>query len=318
MRFSVIIPSYNKANAIGRAIESVLNQTFQDFEIIVVENNSSDNSLEVIKSIASEKITLAFEKQQGVSYARNTGWRMASGEYICFLDADDTYEPRNLYELNLLIKKFPNAGIYANRFKMIDVRGEVKLQVLNKDWLLGNCFIHNNFFEAFVLGQMPVNTNTVCISKRHLNKQLGFDPRLTYGEDIDLWARLFLDKAVIIGEYYGSTYYQNALNRSIEKSHLESYKLLLNKFEDLYQYHPSLKSYKGPFEAFKGYVVFGVALDCLKKGDTAAAKEWLADSRIEHYPKQKSVMLLRFFSRMPNAINKLFFMLIKKIGLVNV
>lgn len=318
MRFSVVIPSYNKANSIGRAIESVLNQTFQDFEIIVVENNSKDNSLEVIKSFDSDKIVLIHEKQQGVSFARNTGWRSASGNYICFLDADDTYEPRNLYELDILIKKFPKAGIYANRYKIVDIRGQVKDVSIQQDWLIGNCYIHNNFFEAFVIGQMPVNTNTVCIARNVLSKSLGFDPRLTTGEDIDLWARLFADRQVIIGDYVGSVYWHNAENRSIKKLHLDSYRLLINKFDDLFFYHPSLKKYESEFQKFIAYLMLGVSLSCVQSGEFLAAKDWLGNKRINIQPFKKKVFLLRIMSYLPNFFNQLVLSLLRQMKLLNV
>lgn len=317
MRFSVIIPSYNKANSIGRSIESVLNQTFQDFEIIVIENNSTDDSVEVIKSFQSEKVILINEKQQGVSYARNSGWRMASGDYICFLDADDTYEPRNLFELDILIKKFPKAGLFANRYKIVDVRGEQKEVYIHPNWLLGNCYVHNNFFEAFVLGQMPVNTNSVCVSKRLLSKSLGFDPRLTTGEDIDLWARLFVDKQVIIGDYVGSVYWHNAENRSIKKLHIDSYKLLISKFDDLFFYHPSLKKYEQMYEQFIAYLMLGVGLSCLLASDRDNAKEWLQNKRLKAYPQQFKVRLLKVLVHMPNFINHILFYILRKIKLLN-
>jgi glycosyltransferase involved in cell wall biosynthesis len=318
MRFSVVIPSYNKANSIGRAIESVLNQTFQDFEIIVVENNSTDNSLEVIKSFDSDKIVLIHERQQGVSFARNTGWRTASGNYICFLDADDTYEPRNLYELDILIKKFPKAGIYANRYKIVDIRGQAKEVSIQQDWLLGNCYIHNNFFEAFVIGQMPVNTNTVCIARNVLSKSLGFDPRLTTGEDIDLWARLFADRQVIIGDYVGSVYWHNTANRSIKKLHLDSYRLLISKFDDLFFYHPSLKKYEMVFSQFIAYIMFGVGLSCLLAGEKGQAKEWLQNKRLKVLPNQNKLRLLKIMAYLPNFFNQMLFSMFRRLKLLNI
>lgn len=318
MRFSVIIPSYNKAAAIGHAIESVLNQTFQDFELIVVDNNSTDGSMAILRKIQSNKFICYQEPQQGVSYARNTGWNKANGEYICFLDADDTYEPQNLEKLNQLIELYPNAGIYANRYKMVAMDGSTKMQSINAAWLNGNQYVLNNFFEAFVAKQLPVNTNTVCVSKRLLTKHLGFDPRLTVGEDIDLWARLFVDAPVIIGDYIGSTYYLNSENRSIEKLHLQSYQLLLKKFDDLFKFHPNLKPHKHAFDAFIGYMVFGIAFACIKAGNTVDAKRWLADTRLLAYPKKKSIALLQVMKHLPNSINQLILTWLRKVGKLNV
>jgi len=318
MRFSVIIPSYNKGTSIKRAIDSVLTQTFQDFELIVVDNNSTDQSLEAIGKIRSEKLFVYHERQQGVSYARNTGWQKANGEYICFLDADDIYEPQNLERLNQLILDNPGAGLYANKYKLISIQGKEQVQTLNPAWMDGNRYVLNNFFEAFVNGQVLVNTNSVCISKKSISKHLGFDPRLTVGEDIDLWARLFLESNVVIGDYIGSVYHLNAENRSIKHLHLQSYHLLLKKFDDLYNSCPNLKPFAQEFHAFMGYIVFGVAFACLRSGQKVEAKKWLQDKRLRGYPKKKSILFLKLMQFLPNQVNQLLLQLLRSLGWVNV
>ncbi len=318
MRFSVIIPSYNKGTSIRRAIDSVLTQTFQDFELIVVDNNSTDQSLETIGKICSEKLFVYHERQQGVSFARNTGWGKANGEYICFLDADDIYEPQNLERLNQLIIDNPGAGLYANRYKLLSIQGKEQVPTLNPTWMDGNKYILNNFFEAFVNGQMLVNTNSVCISKETISKHLGFDPRLTVGEDIYLWARLFLESTVVIGDYIGSVYHLNAVNRSIKHLHLQSYTLLLKKFEDLFNCHPNLKPYAKDYQAFVGYIVFGVAFACLRSGQKVEAKKWLQDNRLLGYPKKMSILFLKLMQYLPNQVNQLMLQLLRSIGRVNV
>ncbi len=318
MRFSVIIPSYNKGTSIKRAIDSVLNQTFQDFELIVVDNNSSDQSLETIGKIRSEKLFVYHERQQGVSFARNTGCSKANGDYICFLDADDIYEPENLERLNQLIIDNPSADLYANRYKLISIQGKEIQPTINPAWMDGNKYILNNFFEAFVNGQMPINTNSVCISKKSLSKHLGFDPRLTVGEDIDLWARFFVDNNVIIGNYVGSIYHLNAENRSIKHLHLQSYHLLLKKFDDLYNSCPNFKPFAKEFHAFMGYIVFGVAFACIRSGQIHEARSWLEDIRLKGYPKKSSIFLLQLMQYLPNGINQLILQLLRRLRLVNI
>lgn len=94
---SVVIPTYNRAHLVGRAIQSVLNQTYQDFEIIVVDDGSTDNTEEVVKSFNDPRIRyIRHDQNRGGSAARNTGIKMARGEYIAFQDSDDEWLPEKL------------------------------------------------------------------------------------------------------------------------------------------------------------------------------------------------------------------------------
>ncbi|NBU82584.1 MAG: glycosyltransferase family 2 protein, partial [Flavobacteriaceae bacterium] len=87
--FTIVIPSYNRAHIVGRAIESVLNQSYSDFEIIVVDDGSTDNTKEVVCQFLDSRINYFFQENSGVSAARNTGSKLAKGDYLVFLDSDD-------------------------------------------------------------------------------------------------------------------------------------------------------------------------------------------------------------------------------------
>lgn len=93
MKYSVVIPLYNKEHYIAGTLRSVLTQTFPDYEVIVVDDGSTDHSLQACKEVRSDKIRVVQQANQGVSAARNKGIELAAGEYICFLDADDTWHP---------------------------------------------------------------------------------------------------------------------------------------------------------------------------------------------------------------------------------
>lgn len=89
MKYSVVIPLYNKEHYIASTLRSVLAQTYPDYEVIVVDDGSTDHSLQACKEVRSDKIRVVQQVNQGVSAARNKGIELAAGEYICFLDADD-------------------------------------------------------------------------------------------------------------------------------------------------------------------------------------------------------------------------------------
>lgn len=112
--FSVVIPLYNKEDVILRTISSVLTQTLQEFEVIIVNDGSTDKSVEIIKDFfTDDRLKIIEQKNQGVSAARNTGIRNAKNEYIAFLDADDEWLPTFLETVCSAIKKYPNAGFFG-------------------------------------------------------------------------------------------------------------------------------------------------------------------------------------------------------------
>ena len=118
-RFSVIMPVYNKAPYVVKAVESVLSQTCGDWELIVVDDGSKDGSSDLVKPYRDPRIRLHRQENAGVSVARNTGAAMAGGEYLCFLDADDWWEPAFLAEMSGLIDRHPDGGIYGTSYWIV-------------------------------------------------------------------------------------------------------------------------------------------------------------------------------------------------------
>src|SRR3546814_1127294 len=110
-RFSVIIPLFNKGKHIESTLESVQAQTFEDFEVIVVDDGSTDSGPDVVRKFASARIRMITQANAGVSAARNRGVSEAKGENIAFLDADDIWTPQHLSELNRLIDAYPMRGL---------------------------------------------------------------------------------------------------------------------------------------------------------------------------------------------------------------
>jgi len=116
-RFSVIIPIYNKEKDVETTIKSVLNQTYIDYEVILVDDGSTDNSLDIVNAIEDDRIQIFTKQNEGVSKTRNYGITKAKAEYIAFLDADDYWYPNHLEILHHLIKKFPEEAWYATSYE---------------------------------------------------------------------------------------------------------------------------------------------------------------------------------------------------------
>lgn len=187
MRFSVIVPLYNKEPYIEKALRSVLSQTFKDYELIVVNDGSRDNSLAVAEKVLSGvgNARIINQENAGVSTARNNGIAAAQGEYICFLDADDWWEPTFLEEMDGLIKEYPDAGLYCTNYYYVHNRKSVvKLDIPTG---------YYNYCKEYARTLcMSATSSSSCINRAVLTEMRGFKPHLKLGEDFDLWIRIAL------------------------------------------------------------------------------------------------------------------------------
>lgn len=155
LKFSIIIPLYNKEKYIQRAVDSVLNQTYQNFELIIVDDGSTDGSLSAIKNYTGNpKIRIISQNNKGACSARNTGINSAMYKYIIFLDADDAWMENFLKEICNLINQYPDCGIYATSFQRI-----LSSKKIQKYKFAGMSFantqqtgIINNLFYSMVYG----------------------------------------------------------------------------------------------------------------------------------------------------------------------
>ncbi len=227
-KFSVIIPLYNKAPYVAKAIESVLAQTYQDFELIVVDDGSTDDSKAIIRQLQitklqsldeSERFLLLEQQNQGVSTARNNGVLHAQGEYVCFLDADDWWDEHFLEEINKAIVEYPNAGIYGTNYWYVkNNRQRVSVKQTETGYI---DYIKTYLKQIELGGGMPLTSISVCIAKSIFNAQNGFRIHLNLGEDFDLWLRIALTNKVVFIDKPLAYYNQNidVHNRAVGKLH---------------------------------------------------------------------------------------------------
>ena len=220
LNLSVVIPLYNKAPYIERAIRSVLAQTFQDFEIIVVDDGSTDNSPEIVKSISDSRIRLIQQENAGVSAARNKGIWEAKTDLIAFLDADDAWKPKFLETILRLRKKFPEAGAYATAYEIHEHNGKIvrpKYKAIPPPPWEG---LIPNYFRS-TLGQPPVSSSSVAIPKYVFEDVGGFPVGETLGEDLDMWGRIALKYSIVFSSNFMSAYLRDDENRACKRFHIE-------------------------------------------------------------------------------------------------
>lgn len=191
-RFSVIVPLYNKAPYVRKALESVCAQTCTVWECIVVDDGSTDESAaicdEFIQSLPSSlapSFHIIHQPNAGVAAARNRGVAASQGEYVCFLDADDWWQPEFLEEIDRLIAAYPNAGIYATNYVYFKP-GKTHIALHEPDGLM-------NYPRAYLAnGSMPVTSITACMPRKVFNEMGGFPEWIVLGEDFLLWAKTAL------------------------------------------------------------------------------------------------------------------------------
>lgn len=186
---SVVIPLYNKEKSIAQTLECVLNQTYKDFEVIVVDDGSKDNSAAIVEAFNDERIRLVRQKNGGVSAARNRGTAEARGEYVAFLDADDAWKQNHLESITNLIHQFPKSGAWATCY-VNNLNGENHRIILNKLPFNGDTGLLTNYFEVCSCSHPPVWSSAVCVEKSLLQEIGGFPLGVTSGEDLLTWARI--------------------------------------------------------------------------------------------------------------------------------
>lgn len=214
MKFSVIIPLYNKAPYIRKALESVLAQTYTDYELIIVDDGSTDGSFTIAKQFIDERLKikgtedevkgkensgaetngyklspinykLIRQANSGVSAARNAGVAQAQGEYLAFLDADDWWEPTYLERMAQLIEDYPDAGLYACNYVYYKPgKTHVALHIPT-----GYINYPKAYYES---DAMPVTSITAIIPRNVYDEMGGFPLGIKLGEDFLLWSKIAL------------------------------------------------------------------------------------------------------------------------------
>ncbi|MCA9921165.1 MAG: glycosyltransferase [Anaerolineales bacterium] len=223
---SVITPTYNRAHLIRESIDSVLQQTFTDFEHIVIDDGSTDETEAVIKQIDDPRLKYIKRENGGASAARNTGLQAATGEWVAFLDSDDLYLPNRLALQMAKGQEVPDAGlVFGQYYSSTAARQEKKLTDA-----CGNAVA----LEHLLMG--PVfHWSTVLIRRSYLQQEGGFDTRFAVGEEWELTLRLALAGAKMVCVSAPLTLVrlqENSLSRDLHKHASSSMGVLDKTFQD--------------------------------------------------------------------------------------
>lgn len=247
MFFSVIIPLYNKAPYVAKAIESVLSQTFTDYELMIIDDGSTDNSFEIATTVIDgrENCHLIRQNNAGVSIARNNGVAVSKGEYLCFLDADDWWEPTFLEKMDKLIAEYPDAGIYGTNYTIVnETKHKTRVAKIGVDEGFEKGYI--NYCQAYAKTMyMPLWTGAVSIPRNIFDEMHGFPQGIKLGEDFILWIHIALKHKVAFLNKPLAYYNQDVdtATRGIGKLHKPVEHMLWN-LSDLEPLEKTNKNYK--------------------------------------------------------------------------
>lgn len=210
MLITVIIPTYNSAQYLTAAVESVLQQTFKDLEILIIDDGSKDNTSELVKSFG-DKVRYIYQENAGVSIARNNGIKESKGKYVAFLDADDTWLPTKLEKQVKALKDNPDYKFCFSDFVGVDQN----LQPIE----MKRARLLNSAIKDLLLRGNVVGSICAVLCERELFDEVGgFDPKLSQCADWDMWIRLatltdflFIDEQLVTYRQHDSNMSRNAI-----------------------------------------------------------------------------------------------------------
>lgn len=261
---SVIIPLYNHERYITKAIESILNQSFSNFEIIIINDGSTDQSEEKVKLIKDTRILYSSQENQGASYTLNKGIKLARGKYISILNSDDSYFENRLEKCIDSIESTSNMAVFTG-IELINDDNQSLGSKLGQDWnsRLGEPNFQNN--HSIILDLLAGNflhTTSNLFCKKEVFFEIGFFKNLRYTHDYEFFLRLCVGYPVLIIKenlLYYRFHSSNTLGDDFARSNFETGLILANfllendlsawfhpkdsVYENLAKFHNSLNSY---------------------------------------------------------------------------
>lgn len=205
---SIVIPIYNKERYIRNTINNILQQTYQNFEIIIINDGSTDNSLPIVQSFIDKRIHIFSQLNSGVSDARNLGIKRAQYSYIAFCDADDEWMPDHLMHITQLIQNYPDAGLLSTG--RVCYQNEKKIDKIYFSNISQSMFIVKDICSCME----KVITSSICIKKEAIQKVGGFKSQIKNGEDLDLWIRIASSYKVAYYNIPSVKYIANSINNA--------------------------------------------------------------------------------------------------------
>ena len=301
--FSIVIPVYNKEKFVAKTLKSVLDQTFTDYEIIIVNDGSTDQSEAKILEQKDNRIQYYSKKNEGVAFARNFGIEKATADYICFLDADDFWYPNFLETMFDYIQKLPEQKVFAATIEI-----ETATTVFPAQYSIAKTkdFEIVNFFEASQK-ECVLWTSSVAIHKSVFEKVGTFDTKIKHGEDTELWIRIGLKYPIVFIHKILARYVYD--KESISRNYSYYFeKYTFDKYAASEKQNPALKK-------FMDLNRFAAVIKCNLNDDWKTAQKIVSEIDLKNLNWKRSILL-----QLPPSILKMLLKLksfLTNIGLGN-
>lgn len=275
-KVTVVIPAYNAMTYLPETLDSVLKQTFADFEVLIVNDGSSDRIVTWASEITDSRVKLISQENQGLSAARNTGIVHAQGEYVAFLDADDLWEPTKLEKQVHCLDLKPEVGLVYTWTLLVDQQGKSTGTVTASH-------TEGNVWEKLLLGDV-IGSGSSAMIRRICFETVGlFDTELSSIEDCDMWVRiaacypLAVIKEVLVYYRQHFTNMSKDYNKMMQNSRL--------KIEKKFQNVPFELLYLRP-RAY-GHAFLWLAWKIMFDGGDPEKASYFSQQAILHYPQMK-------------------------------
>lgn len=240
---SIIIPLYNKDFIIKKTLQSVLEQTYKNYEVIIINDGSTDNSVNIASQFKDRRIVIHNQTNKGAASARNLGIEKSKGELIAFLDADDYWFPNHLEEIVKLYLNYPDCGIYASRYFIKFSESKI-IKVNYKNNIL-NSFrgILADYFKASMKFRIGLTSAIAVPRKILIENNLLFNSDVSSGQDLELYTKIAIKFLVAITNKY-TVEYNFSINNQLSKTPIIKKRLLdFNQFKEIEKRNHSLKKY---------------------------------------------------------------------------
>lgn len=291
---SIVIPLYNKGQYIGRALNSVFNQTFQDFDVVVVDGGSDDDGPKVVSRCEDPRVRFLLQEGEGVSSARNEGIQAAKSDFIAFLDADDVWFPEHLQSLLRLRQKYPEAGAFASAYLVRSPDGMVRSihvkRIPPPPWegLLPE------YLTAAIHSDQPVWTSAVGIPRQVLASIGGFPQHVHVGEDLITWFKIALRYPIAFTWNFGAVYHMESENRTTDLANAMRWEedLLEEVQQTLHRERIPVDRAHAVRQHTPGYQI-SAALKAIYLGDLHKARRLLqeCDTRMFRWKRMKYMLI---------------------------